>query len=475
MRVNQQSGALTLGFGPLTPNPGGTRPTGRVRMRSRRASSGYILVQTLVVVTALVALMAIMAADQRASMQQTNAKLDQRRAEMAVDAAVARAEATLQATNTNLVTMNDTWATLGLNGATPTAGTAPAPAEYQLYASDSPDQSAPTFRMQVIDAGSLINLNAAAQASTGPLLQQTAALQGVQQQLLDVGLTQQQVDCLLDWEQVQTTARPDGAKDDFYNSLQQPYNTKLAPLSTVNEVLLIDNWTGQTLYQPSTNSTSTMPLPVDPQGNTLPLASMVTVDSGAPNTQADGTARVRITARNERQYGFTPPGRRGGPDRATSATSFSQLFALPGMNTNRASRILDAVTFSTGRLVAKVNLNTAPQAVLQTIPSMTTDLAASIVGQQSATFSTLGALANVQGVTMPILRQVSDQFAVGSDTWIVRVYGHCGTAGVAVEATIRVTNSRPQVVTWDRINTPTVPSWWDWQDSSTTVDAASTT
>jgi len=445
--------------------------------------SGYILVQTLVVVTALVALMAIMASDQRASMQQVDAKLDQRRAEMAVDAAVARAEATLQATNTNLVTMNDAWATLGLNGATPSQGTAPAPAEYQLYASDSPDQSAPTFRMQVIDAGSLINLNAAAQASTGPLLQQTAALQGVQQQLLDVGLTQQQVDCLLDWEQVQTTARPDGAKDDFYNALQQPYNAKLAPLSTVNEVLLIDNWTGQTLYQPSTNSTSAMPLPVDAQGNTLPLASMVTVDSGAPNTQADGTARVRLTAQNERQYGFTPPGRGGGrrggrgggPDPAVTATSFAQLLATQGMNPNRAARILNAVTFSTGRLVAKVNLNTAPQAVLQTLPSMTTDLAATIVGQQSAGFSTLGALATTQGVTMPVLRQVADQFAVGSDTWIVRVYGHCGNAGVAVEATIRVTNSRPQIVTWERINTPTVPTWWDWQDSAATVDAASTT
>lgn len=447
-----------------------------MRHIQRRRRSGYILVQTLVVIMALVALMAIMAADQHSSMVETDNGLDERRAEMAVDAAVARAEASLGAANPNLVTASDTWTQVGQNGISPTASTGVQPAEYQLYDESMPSDSAPTFRMQILDAASLINLNEPAILATSGISAgtQTTMLTGIQQQWLDLGLTQQQIDCLLDWEQTGETARSDGAKDSFYNGLQQPYNATLGAMSTVDESLLVDNWTGQTLYQAQQSSSTSTPLPTDSLGNTLPIASLVTVDSGAPNTQASGTARIRITSnRVAQQLGLPIP--RNGNSPAVNATSFTQLFGQGGMNPQAEQNVLNQVTFTTStRLAGKINLNTAPQAVLQTVPGVTQAIASAIVAQQSAGFQTFGQLATVNGITPGVLAQCADYFSVGSDTWIVRAYGHSGNTGVAVEAVIRVTNSAPQIITWDRINTTTVPTWWDWQDATATVDASQT-
>jgi hypothetical protein len=433
-----------------------------------------VLVQTLVVISAVTALMAIMAADEQASMRQTQARLDDRRAEKAVDAAVARAMASLQSANANLVTLNDSWATVGQNGVTPNnQSTLPSPAEYQLYDSDAPDQSAPTFRMQIVDAGALINLNADALSSSLPAQQRAQAQQSFQQQLLNLSLTQQQIDCLMDWEETSQQPRSDGAKDQFYNSLQQPYNTKLGALDTVDEVLLVDNWTAQILYQPATTQTSTNPLPTDAQGNILPLASLVTVDSGAPNTQADGSARINVTSptANLGSLGFRP----NQINQVRQARSFQQLLSIQGVSSNQAQQLLDRATFSTGRLTGKINLNTASQSVLMSVPGMTSSIASAIMTQQQSGFTSLGALASVSGVTLPVLRQMADAFTVASDTWIVRAYGHSGNVGVAVEAVVGIRNSRPQVITWERLNTPTVPTWWDWQDTSTTIDAAQNT
>lgn len=447
---------------------------------ANKRTGGYVLVQTLVVLTALTALMAIMAADEHASIEQTQNRIDRGRAEQAVNAGVARAIATLQTANTNLVTLNDAWAQVGQDGITPSNTVAIAPNEYQLNPPTGTDESAPTFRMQILDAGSLINLNDAAIASSLPAAQQTTAVDNITTQLLGLGLSQQQVDCLLDWEQTSTQARSDGAKDAFYNSLQMPYNTELGPMNTVNESLLVDNWTGQTLYQPPTaQQDSTQPLPVDINGNNLPIAALVTVDSGCPDTQASGAARIYMRTATPQQLSAlginSGAGQNGNSaiQQARQSATFAQLFAL--IPASRQEQALNTVTFTNSRWLGKINLNTASEAVLNTVPGMTTSIASAIVAQQASGFSTLGQLATVSGVTPAVLRQIADSFTVGSDTWLVRVYGHSGNVGVAVEAVVGIRNGEPQVITWEQINTPDVPAWWDWQPSTATVDAEQTT
>jgi general secretion pathway protein K len=428
-------------------NRGKRSPTG-----ARRAAGGFIFVQTLVVVLGLVALMTMLAVQQHQSMIQVQNRLDSRRAEMAADAAIARALGSIDSANQNLVTLNDNWALLGSNG------------------TESFDfGTGQSFRVQVVDASSRINLNATTTA------QQTQ----LQQELQALPLTQQQIDCLLDWIEPATQPRSDGAKDQFYNALPQPYNTKLGPLTTVDELLLVDNWTAQTLYAPPTSGTmGNAPLPTDAQGNVLPLIDLFTVDSGAPNTQASGSARTNfatgVSRGTLRQLGLPMTLLNTGPpaNRTARYTNFAGLLAARGLSTTAVQQLLNIATFSAAgtRTTGKVNINSAPQAVLEALPNMTTAEASTIVGQQSSSYSSLGTLATTGGLSTTQIRQIADYLTVGSDTWEVRAYGVSNGIGCAIDAVVGLRNGQAEVITRERLNTSGIPSWWDWQAQATATE-----
>jgi type II secretory pathway component PulK len=430
----------------------------------RKSNKAYILVEALIAVAGLLALMAILVSDQQQSIDQVQNNLRLVRAEACADAAVQQALAVLATANAGLVTNNDSWAQLGgattTSSGTITAGTA-GTTEY-----DFPDGT--SFREQVIDASSLINLNTT-----------------TQQQLQLLPLDPDQVDSFLDWIQPGDDARSDGAKDAFYNDLPVPYNAKLGPLTTVNELLLIDNWTGQTLFQAPLDST-TLPLGTDYSGNVLPLATLFTVDSGSPNTTTTGTALINlsggVSAATGRQLlalgvsrlivnRLTSTGRG-----ATPVTSWNALFALPGVNETQAQILLNSVTFSTGtRSTGKINVNTATLPVLESIPLVTATLANSIVQQQSSTFQGLGALATTSGLSPRALASVVNNFTVGSDTWIVRAYGVSGGIGSAEEAVVGYRNSQLQIISVNRIHTGGIPAWWAWDPTAATIDQVGVT
>ncbi|HEV2473162.1 MAG TPA: hypothetical protein VGS41_10885 [Chthonomonadales bacterium] len=408
----------------------------------RRSSQGYILVQVLIITACLISLMAMFAANQHAAMQDLGDKLRARRAEVAARSAVQVALATLEQANSNVVAQTDAWYQQGANGD-------------DLY--QMPDNC--SYRMQIVDAGSMVNVNTATQA-----------------QLTQLPLTQAQIDCLLDWRETSLTPRGDGAKDQYYNGLVQPYNTRLGNLATLSELLLIKNWTGQTLYTNQTNMTSSITLPTDPNGVTLPLASMLTVDSGAPNTSASGAPLVNLSARNLNAGALArlrlPPGVVTQIIARGPFTSFARLLAVPGISTNMASTLLNGVTFTAGtRTTGKINLNTAGLSVLETVPGVTPSVATGIVSQQSSGFTSLGALATASGVSMGVLRSIADSFTVGSDTWMVRAYGDCNGTGAAIEAVVRLAGGKAEIQTWDTIHSAGVPAWWGWRAQPTqTVD-----
>lgn len=377
-------------------------------MRTRR---GYILVQALIVIAGLLALMAMLAADQRASAQAVQDRLRQRRADAAGEAAVVRALAVLQDAHPGVVTLDDAWARLGDGG------------------NEEFDLGDATFRMQIVDAGALVNVNSAPP-----------------EQLERLPLTQDQVHCLLDWREPKAQPRPDGAKDGYYNGLPTPYNAARGPLATTDELLLVKNWTGQTLYQ-APPPTATGQLLTDSRGAALPLASLLTVDSGATNTRADGSPRVNLGKPGVTPTALTQAGI--SPDIAMRLASqapfpsFSALLAVPGIPAEAQKQLLDVAGFSDEKRVeGKVNLNTASQATLRTLPSVTPALASAIVSRQPAGFHSLSELANVPGADPPRLAQIADHFTVGSDTWIVRAYGRSGGVGTAIEAVVGLRASR---------------------------------
>jgi DNA uptake protein ComE-like DNA-binding protein len=417
-----------------------------------RLKSGYIFIEALILIAGLLAVLAIISSDQKANGQQAQNRLRERRATAAAEAAVARAVAVLQNDDPNIVTLSDDWAQLGDSGST----------QYDLGEA--------VFRMQIVDAGSMVNANTAPTA-----------------QLQRLPLSQEQIDSLLDWREPGAQPRTDGAKNTYYNQLPQPYNADGGPLNTLDELLLVRYWTAQTLYQPMTNTTATVP--EDSRGNALPLAAVLTVDSGAPDTMANGRPRVNLSQPSRNPNQLTELGVSAGAAQQIAAggtyQSFQTLLAVPNLSESDEKALLNGVTFShggsssgpqtgsqAGRVLGKINLNTASESVLETIPNVTPGIASSIVDHQTDGFNGMGDLATLSGMSASALAQIADNFTVGCDTWIVRAYGECGGVGVAVEAVVGVRGGQAEILNWDRLNTGSIPLWWDWnKDGGEIVNA----
>ncbi len=293
-------------------------------MRTRRSERGIVFVIALAVLAALVAILAATAASQRVAMRAETNRIDERRARLMAQAGIQRAIAELaneaaaqqggastgsgstSTQPTNATTTQDDWATLGTNGAD------------RFIVGDS------DFRLQIVDACSLIDLNTAPET-----------------QLDQLPLTPDQIDSLLDWRESSTTPRPDGAKDDYYNNLQNPYNTALRRLDTLDELMQVKGFTAQTIYTPQTNIGSTATIVQGSSDQQPTLYDLCTVESYAPMTRASGQALINVNA--------------GG-----STITKLQRLAQAGITGNLAERIIQIPNFaSVGAICAQAG--TGPQ------------------------------------------------------------------------------------------------------------------
>jgi Type II secretory pathway, component PulK len=412
-----------------------------IRLRAR----GFVMVQALVIVALLLALLAVVVNNQRVTLEASQAQLRQRRAEVAARSALALAVATLETANPDLVTKNDDWAVLGDDGS---------------QAFEVGDAAGTTYRLQIVDAGAFVNVNTA-----------------TEDQLERLPLTQEQIDSLLDWREPSLQPRALGAKDDYYNGMPQPYNARLGRLTTLSELLLVKGWTGRTLYSPPSEdgivTTARMPEGLD--GNPLPLASLLTVESGMPNSRADGTggrtnlSQGQLNVDALTQLGIAPAVAEAIVQRAPY-TTWRDLLSVPGLTTDAVRILLDSATVTAGnRMEGKINLNTAPEAVLETVLGLAPDVASALAARQDTGLLSLGEITTVPGLTTPQIALIADSVGVGSDTWIVRAYGESGGVGVAIEATVGLRGEQARILTYERLNNPEIPGWWDWETEPTDV------
>lgn len=388
-----------------------------------------MFILALIVLTAATTILALTVASQRVSSKAAINRMEARRARMMAESGVQRGIAELiLITQPGLVDQNQTWFTLGNKGED----------EFQV--------GGESFRMQIVDAGSLLNLNTVTEL-----------------QLQNLNLTQAQVDSLLDWREPGETPRAEGAKNDYYNSLDKPYNARLGRLESLDEVLLVKDWIPDTVYQvPTTSSTSNL-------ATTKSLYQLFTVDSFAPNTDPSGQALQNINNAQVQQLtqaGLTAQvaqaivARRGG---LGTFTSLNQVFTTPGLDTRAAEIVLNR--FSIGgaaRIEGKLNINTATEETLSRLTDMTSDVAQAIVSHQTTGFATLGEVTQIPGVTVQLLSQIANQITVGSDTFIVRCEGRAGQTRVAIEAVVRVENGSARVIKTLEPPQNLMAELWEW-------------
>lgn len=212
---------------------------------------------------------------------------------------------------------------------------------------------------------------------------------------------------IIDWRDTNSDITTGGAEDDTYLRFNPPYHCKNADFETVDELRLVSGMTLAFLYGEDSNLNGVMDpnendgtnlAPVDNRDGKLDPGfwEYLTVYSRQPNTNADGTVRVILTAPNSRQGLQSLLNDKLGQSRADEIVrrlgppnrplgSPLELFITGAMTASEFSLIEDSLTVTNGAFAkGLVNINTASQAVLTCIPGIGVDKAASVVAYRQA-------------------------------------------------------------------------------------------
>ena len=410
---------------------------------------------SLAILAGLVAVLASVAATHRTSVKSTINRMDLIKSHLAAENGLQYAIATLAnaasgaaatgtttttstANSANVTTLQDDWAQLGDSG------------NALVVTGET------SCRIQIIDALSLININNATQS-----------------QLQQLNLTDEQIDSLLDYRSAGTTPRPLGGKDDYYNSLSNPYNAKLAGLNTVDELLNVKGFTAKAIYDPQTNVVNSASIVTNQTQKAL--VDLVTAYGYSPVINSQGTAKVNVnaagsTAQRLQQLGF-PAATATQIAANKNWTNLGQLCRQFGGNPTSLRLILDNLCVGGAtRVQGRLNLNTVTQDVLNVITDLTPDIVQGIISQQQQGFTTLSDITKVPGLTNgTTLQAVVDLFTVVSQTYIARIVGQSGNFTYAMEATIDVQNGTPKIIRITDAPFSNMAERWQWNATTTST------
>ena len=284
---------------------------------------------------------------------------------------------------------------------------------FTVYAHNEGDDK--QVRYGLMDEAAKISLNVAPTSTIEALLGGQADL----------------ADSLLDYRDGDDEPRPEGAEQDYYDRLPQPYLIKNGPLGTVEELLLVKGFTGAIVYGEDANHNGLLDPNEDDGDKTFPpddadgvlnrgLRALVTTLAYEPNVDNQAQPRIDINKARAAKLAeaqldaqtvslilayradgnkFTHPvellgmryqpkssgrtargrGRRGG---RPSPRAPAELRS--GVDGSRLDTVLDRLTAtSASRLLGLVNVNTAAAKVLAALPGLDEALAARIVEARS--------------------------------------------------------------------------------------------
>jgi type II secretory pathway component PulK len=223
----------------------------------------------------------------------------------------------------------------------------------------------------VVDEASKLDLNAAA----------------VEELLKLPGMAQDFADAIKDWRDTDATVSNQGAEDDYYLSLPQPYHAKNDRLETVEELRLVKGYTDEILFgldlnhdgvldvrERSDDGPAAMYNAANGAGRgiapfvTVYAAEAVAAGGGGAVNVNDPAASVRLLTvlpsllDPARATQIADMARRGQP-----FTSVFDFAAKTGMTADELKKVYKSLTASVGTArvaYGKVNINTAPKEVL---------------------------------------------------------------------------------------------------------------
>ena len=120
-----------------------------------------------------------------------------------------------------------------------------------------------------------------------------------------LGLTDELVDCLRDYQDTDSAARENGAEQDYYDQLSTPYLIRNGPLLSLEEVLLVKGFDGSVVYGEDANRNGLLEgnendgqesFPPDDGDGQLNrgLRCFATAISYEPDVDSEGVSRINI-------------------------------------------------------------------------------------------------------------------------------------------------------------------------------------
>ena len=230
-------------------------------------------------------------------------------------------------------------------------------------------------------------------------------------------MTNELVDCLLDYRDQDNDPRPDGAEQEYYSGLDHPYSIKNGPVITLEELLLVKGFNGRIIYGEDANLNGLLEpneddgeesFPPDDSNGVLDtgLRGVATAITYEPNVDSAGRARAFLNggSRAVRSAGLSPQTQQFIDTYLAEGNVFrhpSELLGMTyrveknqrgvragttldsGVGADELPTVMDKLTTMPPSnrmpLIGLVNVNRASAPVLAALPGMDRDLAEHIV------------------------------------------------------------------------------------------------
>ncbi len=300
-------------------------------------------------------------------------------------------------------------------------------------------------------------------------------------------MTRPLADALLDFVDSDDTPRPEGAEQEYYDALPNPYKIRNGPLATVDELLLVRGITPALLYGEDANMNLVLDPNEDDSDQSFPpdnsdgrldlgLRQYLTANSYEFDVTKDGTPRTAINdpeapwpavdlpaaltnyifALRTNKISVAHPfdlleAKTKVPDRSGTEAEIES-----GVGKDELALVLDLFTTSTEkRLTGLINVNTASAPVLATVPGIDEPLAESIIsarrGLSAEKRQTIAWLYSEGVVSAEVFKAIAPYLTARSFQFSFHVVGYGVPSGRyrVLEATIDCAPAKP-VITYLR-------------------------
>jgi len=215
------------------------------------------------------------------------------------------------------------------------------------------------------------------------------------------GMTPQIAAAIMDWRDSDSTVSTDGAEDETYSRATPPYKAKNAAFESVEELRLVNGMTTEILYGEDANLNGILDAnendgdssaPYDNRDGRLDpgLTEYFTVYSYEPmtgtniNNQGEVRALLQTVLSTQRANEIVNnlfPRGPGGQGTPPPVTSILEFLVRGNLTADEATQVYPYLAPTTNIMV---NVNTASQAVLECIPGIGVDHAATLVTYREA-------------------------------------------------------------------------------------------